>query len=275
MLVSTQMPLTSELLPCLSAGAIKLWHAVQLEPNQPQARYVELVGLCKRRVRDFTRELLEVGLVQRTTRAGQNIGRVERAARVPVGTPSPDPLADLSDAERGRYDALRAFAVDERGSRYWAKQGDPTLIDAALAFTRERQGAIHRPAAYLVWCLNHPAEWYGPAVSACLPSTPSVAHERLLSTDTAAIAGEVPVAPGPLSEIMVASPAELALATAGAEGMTLAVPDDALDTVLMAYAVEAATGTDVRLGAEARQTVQVLQQAGYTAEDVALFAEEV
>jgi hypothetical protein len=45
--------------------------------------------------------------------------------------------------------------------------------------------------------------------------------------------------------------------------------------VLMAYAVEAATGTDVRLSAEARQTAQGLQQAGYRAEDVALFADEV
>jgi hypothetical protein len=38
-------PLTGDVLSQLSAGAVKLLMAVRAEPNESQARYVELVGL--------------------------------------------------------------------------------------------------------------------------------------------------------------------------------------------------------------------------------------
>src|SRR5271165_6700739 len=64
-------PLIADQISQLSAGAVKLLMVIRAEPNASQKRYVDLVGMCERSVRNFGRELLDSGLVCRvTTREG-------------------------------------------------------------------------------------------------------------------------------------------------------------------------------------------------------------
>ncbi|MHB8626513.1 MAG: hypothetical protein ACYDBJ_03195 [Aggregatilineales bacterium] len=302
MLIATQTVLTSDHLRCLSPVAVKLWNAVLSEPDQRQARYIELVGRCERSVRNATRELLGLGLVERTTSANSKVQQADRPVRVdrysadrpaPIGGRQAGVPDELSDAQRDVYETLRAFGVDDQLAHYWAQHGNKTLIDAALTYTRKR--AVQRPAAYLVWCLNHPDVWYIPVVGAYPPDSNPVSEQVSPSpgaTETRlAVSSTLPDIPllsstplsandGSISDsgwptVAISSTAEWSLTTAEADGGVLVINDDTRDMVLMAYAIEVATGTDVRLSVDARQTVQLLERAGYVAEDIALFADEV
>ena len=295
-------PLSSDLLRQLSAGAVKLLLAVRAEPGESQARYVAILGFCERSVRNFGRELLDFELVQRTVvpGAGRRSDPVPRTRHqskhqadsrssataetsvvntIPGADKQPDTdpwLTDLSEMEQGGYGLLRAQGVEPNVAHGLVQNCDLALISAAITYSQNRRP--NSPAAYLVWCLKNTGLWYP------LPDTP-VDATKISADPTAAT---VPVQGSLLAAPVTDSAESSSPTSAGLTAVNLMVLTNieqahpqitiqpkTFDSLLLAYAVEAATGSDVRLSNDARQIVQQLQQAGYTAEDVAVFADEV
>ena len=298
-------PLTSDLLRQLSAGAVKLLLAVRAEPGESQARYITILGFCERSVRNFGRELLDFGLVQRTIVPGSG-RRTHQAPRtrhqskyeadsrslatdeapvvnaIPVTDRHTDTdlwLTDLNEAQQVGYGLLRGQGVEPNVAHDLVQKCDQALIGAAITYSQNRRP--NSPAAYLVWCLKNAALWYQ------FPGTPVDATE-VISDPTAAIASIqtslfAATAVGSAESMSFAASAGLTAVNLTAVTNTehglldtqIAIQPETFDTLLLAYAVEAATGSDVRLNNDARQMVEQFQQAGYTAEDVAVFTDEV
>jgi hypothetical protein len=292
-------PLTGDLLSRLSAGAVKLLMAVRAEPNESQARYVELVGLCERSVRNFGHELLDLELVCRTT--SQRVDRQIRTApkltrrtrrQTVVETNTSEFvesdfgqaeaqsnadiwLIDLSEAQQDCYIFLRSKGIEPRGAHDLAQHCDRVMINAAVAYSYNRHP--NSTPAYLVWCLKNSEKWYQLPVGPAAATQPvTVVPEPKECVEAAATDGTPDVQP-----VLVANDQSMQT-----DAAVITVPDvgssvqlvaqlETRDTLLLAYAVEAATGVDVRLNEDARQTVEQLQQSHYTAEDVAVFADDV
>lgn len=297
-------PLTGDVLSRLSAGAVKLLMAVRAEPNESQARYVELVGLCERSVRNFGHELLDQGLVCRST--GQRVPQHHRQTstapkltrrtlrRAAAETNAADFvrsdfgqtadhastdtwLVDLSEAQQACYAFLRSQGIEPRGAHDLAQHCDRVMINAAVVYSNNRHP--NSTPAYLVWCLKNSEKWYQPPAGPVAAARPvTVVPEPNAGVEAAATDVTPDVQPVLMANDQVeqADSAVITVPELDSCVQLVAQPQaETRDTLLLAYAVEAATGVDVRLNEDARQTVEQLQQAHYTAEDVAVFADDV
>ncbi len=290
-------PLTGDLLSRLSAGAVKLLMAVRAEPNESQARYVELVGLCERSVRNFGHELLDLGLVCRTT--GQRVQHHQTSAapkltrRTPrraavetnmaefVGSNlgqedtqlSADTwLVDLSEAQQDCYMFLRSKGIEPRGAHDLAQQCDRVMINAAVVYSHNRHP--NSTPAYLVWCLKNSEKWYQLPAASVQPVTFAPEPNDVVEAASTDVTPNVQTVLVANDQAVQADSVVITVHDSGSSVQLVAQPETR-DTLLLAYAVEAATGVDVRLNEDARQTVEQLQQAHYTAEAVAVFADDV
>jgi len=297
-------PLTGDVLSRLSAGAVKLLMAVRAEPNESQARYVELVGLCERSVRNFGHELLDLGLVCRTraqhvhpqtsaapklTRRTPRRAAVETNAADFIGSDFGQAadqsgtdtwLVDLSEAQQDCYAFLRSQGIEPRGAHDLAQYCDRVMINAAVVYSHNRHP--NSTPAYLVWCLKNSEKWYQPPVGPTAAAQPVTVvpepNEGVGRVETAATDVIPDVQPVLVANDQSEQADSAVITVPDADSRVELVPQpqsEARDTLLLAYAVEAATGVDVRLNEDARQTVEQLQQAHYTAEDVAVFADDV
>lgn len=289
-------PLPSELLQQLSTGATKLLMAVQAEPGAPQSRYIELVGKCERSVRNFGRELLALGLVRRTmptampgTKASTDKPSIDTASpKTRVNHVSDEWTADLTEVQRHSYRLLRQYRIEHQVAHDLVQQCDEVFIAAAIDYTH--QHSPQKPTGYLVWCLKNVTKWYSPAAKASdFYSSAEMTGEALLvdgspQADSGPLASTpafstVPIPESDPSTVFQANAFNSPTVPLGSVKNMVNVPElivteETLDRTLLAYAVEAATGVDLRLSREARQAVLALDQAGYIAEDVGRFADE-
>ncbi|MHB8626510.1 MAG: hypothetical protein ACYDBJ_03210 [Aggregatilineales bacterium] len=259
MLALTSTPLSLEMK--LSPGAHQLYNIVQLAPKQTQKFYAEQMGYSDRRVRTFTSELVAVGLIERIQSTAQRTGwrpDVPPSAKCPNEAnpaPKPEPLSN-------KVKTLIAFGVTPPMAQSLAGRYAVDTLNEGLRQARAASGVKNRPG-WLVWWLR-----------ACPP-------DAQLKTDVESITIEVQetlplplcTEPGLVVTMIVSVPETGIMPDVPSDVLPLhgeiVVTDDNREVVLLAYAVERVTGTDVRLSATAQCTIQLLNQTGYTAEDVA------
>ena len=173
--------------------------------------------------------------------------------RLHTGQSKPQVEADKPSFQACKEPTSPAFrllveqGVTDHAAHVLAQQHDETLVRAAVAYVTAR--SAHNAPAYLIWCLEHADAWYS---SATVPN-PS---------------------PAPIVEAAIASREELVASIVEVPSVLVPAEQDQ-EVVLLAYAVEAATGTDIRLDEEVRSVVHKLHHAGYHAEDVASFVDRV
>jgi len=236
--------LTPDLIASLPAGAHKLLNAARLEPQATNRRYQALTGYQERSIRSFIAILVDTGLA-------------ERVQYQPVKMNAQE-FADLSAEQQINFERLRIIGVTDAAANRFVRTHSAELLEASLRYIKKVQAV--KPAAYLVWCLENPHIWFESHNQKAEPNR--IERTEPLFTPESLTENRSPrgLATQPLYDRM---------------GQAINVNNDNREVVLLAYALEAATGVDIRLSEKAQQTVQTLYQAGYVAEEIAIFTDEI
>lgn len=265
----------------LPAGAYKLYVAAQEEPRATQERYARLIGYSERSVRLFTAALVEAGLARRI-----------------------EPQARLADADQELTRRLIEFGVAPQKARALAAQYPAETIRVGMEEARQKPG-VRNPPGYLIWwLLSHapvkgkqsaqdagpwgttvPEETTTDAVTVA-PDANNTHHggggynahgaradESAAATSSASSASAADAFAEKPSADVALVPAPEAAEEADPAGIP--VTEENREALLIGYAIQEATGSDLRLNAEARSAAETLYHAGYTADDVAQFAEQI
>lgn len=155
------------------------------------------------------------------------------------------PNTRKSEPESAIIRELIAFGLNAQKARALADRHPEALLREGMNAAQQAYN-VQNPPGYLIWWLdNRPVEFAPVTV----------------------VEAKQPV-------VVESVPAQSSVAMILCDDV-LCVTDDNREAVLLAYAVEEATGADLRLNPEARETAEQLYRAGYRADEVALYAEVI
>lgn len=270
MLTLTDRPLSLEMK--LSPGAHQLYNVTHLAPGQTQKFYAQQMGYSDRRVRTFAGELVTAGLAERV-RSIKGKGEATAHSK-PLPNHQSEYHAELLPVI---VQKLIAFGIVPPKARMLADRYSVQTLEEALR-QAQRGTDVHNPPGYLIWWLN-----------ACPPDAQTPPESEPLTEVTSPIESALTVEPD-LTQPEHSAAQPIILSTVSAPTLMIvnaspaALPNEALlppgeivvtdanrEIVLLAYAVEQATGTDIRLNFTAQQVVRELHRFGYTADEVAHF----
>lgn len=296
------LKLTVEVLQKLSAGAVKLFAALQLEPNASRKRIEAITGYKERHMRNLTRELEEAGLMSK----------------------QPYQKNELSPEMMGAYEKLVALEVHPVAAMRLVGKHPLAHIEAGVALVNAQKDRLKNPPGYLITWLQGKlsdaasvaaqvaaqvtvqppvqptAQPAAPTAKASAPAAAPKAKRKAAPKAAQAKAAKAsaptatpkakrkaakptaPVAAAPAVAAVAAAPVAVVLAAplvaaraepgarSEAKGIMDLLAADPLAAKL-AYALENATGCDLRLSADAREALEQLYHAGYTHDDVTYY----
>lgn len=247
----------------LSSGSHKLYNVAQLEPAATTARYATLIGYTERSTRKFITELEVAGLVQRVqpTRRDQPTATIEQEQT--------EIMRELTD-----------FGVALQKARALARQYPEEIIREQMMVVRGTRDVINAPGLLIYRLKSYvptPASDEHEAASSAAVEEVVQPNESELGTVAEVLAAHlVPDQTSTLSAVLsedtVPSP-ERSLTTLSFSSSALLLDKTSIELVLLAYAVQMATGLDIRFNEASRQTTYRLYELGYKADDVAVFAD--